>query len=165
METIVGLLALSLIVGFSLGRFSWLAIAISSAALAVLALAVLQGHGFELLPGAATIVACLASHQLAYLAVLFIGHRSGALVQHPRHNPAVAVADALPNRSFRTFDRPPYYVTTYHSWANARPTFKWKPQIHLGENQTRKVLARRRLRPTRTASVRNEVGSEKLTLS
>jgi hypothetical protein len=78
------LFAVSLMVGLALGRFSWRAIAISSAALAVLAAAVLQRHGFEIVPGIAIIVACLAIHQLAYLAgVWFIGH--GDLVEKHAH--------------------------------------------------------------------------------
>jgi hypothetical protein len=88
MGTFLGLFATSLIVGFALGRFSWHAIAISSAALAALAAAALQRHGFEMLPGIAAIAACLAIHQVAYLARMwFVDHSSEALV------PAVAGAD------------------------------------------------------------------------
>jgi hypothetical protein len=88
MGTFLGLFATSLIVGFALGRFSWRAIAISSAALAALAAAALQRHGFEMLPGIAAIAACLAIHQVAYLArTWFVDHSSEALV------PAVAGAD------------------------------------------------------------------------
>jgi hypothetical protein len=47
------LFAVSLIAGFALGRFSWHAITISSAALAVLAAAVPQRSGFEIFPGIA----------------------------------------------------------------------------------------------------------------
>jgi hypothetical protein len=83
------LFAVSPIAGFVLGRFSWHAIVISSAALAVLAAAVLQQHGFAILPGIAIIVACLVIHQVPYLArVWFIDHSRGAPVQnHARHHP------------------------------------------------------------------------------
>ena len=81
MGTFLGLFALSLILGFVLGRLSWAAIVISSAALAALVVAVLPWHGFEILPGIATLAACLATHQVAYLS--FVGHARGS-VSRPR---------------------------------------------------------------------------------
>jgi hypothetical protein len=78
MGTFLGLFALSLIVGFALGRLSWAAIAISSAALVVLVAAVLWWHGLETLPAIATLAACLAIHQVAYVAQLWFVDRRHA---------------------------------------------------------------------------------------
>jgi hypothetical protein len=83
MGTFLGLFALSLIVGFALGRLSWFAIAISSAALALLGAAVLRSHGFEFLPGIATIATCLAVHQVAYPARMWFHTRGGVPRQRP----------------------------------------------------------------------------------
>ena len=46
--------------------FSWFAILISSAALALVSAAVLQIAGFDALSGIAIIATCLTVHQLAY---------------------------------------------------------------------------------------------------
>jgi hypothetical protein len=83
MGTFLGLFALSLILGFALGRSTWLAIAISSATLAALGAAVLRRHGFEIFPGIATTAACLAIHQVAYLARLWFHTRGGVPRQRP----------------------------------------------------------------------------------
>jgi hypothetical protein len=81
------LFAVSLIAGFALERFSWRALAMSSAALGVLAAAVLQRQGLEPLPGIVIVVACLVIHQAAYLLarVWFVGHKS--VQKHARHYP------------------------------------------------------------------------------
>ena len=72
MTAIILLLALSALVGFALGTsFSWLAIAASSAGIAVLSSAILQIQGFDTLPGIALVVACLTVNQMAYLAGVF----------------------------------------------------------------------------------------------
>jgi hypothetical protein len=69
MNAVIILFALSGISGFALATsFSWLAIAISTAVLAVLSSAVLQIQGFGAISGIAIVVACLTVHQLAYLA-------------------------------------------------------------------------------------------------
>jgi hypothetical protein len=61
------LLALSASTGFAIGiSFSWLAILISSVALAGLSAATLHIAGFDALPGIAIIAGCLTVHQLAY---------------------------------------------------------------------------------------------------
>ena len=83
MGTFLGLFAPSLIVGFALGLFSWHAITISSAAVAALAAAVLRRHGFEIFPGIATLAACLAVHQVAYLARMRFHTRGGVPRQRP----------------------------------------------------------------------------------
>ena len=70
MSSAIILFALSLLVGFALGRFSWRAIAASSLALAVVAAVVLHREGFGALAGIATIVACLTLNQLAYFVSL-----------------------------------------------------------------------------------------------
>jgi hypothetical protein len=57
MSSVIALLALSLMSGFALGRFSWRAIALSSLALAVLVAAVIHRQGFGPLSGIAIIVA------------------------------------------------------------------------------------------------------------
>jgi hypothetical protein len=68
MNAIVILLMLSPATGFALGiSFTWRAILISSATIAVISAAVLHNAGFGALPGIAMIVACLTVHQLAYL--------------------------------------------------------------------------------------------------
>jgi hypothetical protein len=69
MTAVILLLALSALIGFALGTsFSWLAIAASSAGIAVLSSAILQIQGFGALPGIALVVACLTVNQMAYLA-------------------------------------------------------------------------------------------------
>ena len=77
MSALVVLLALSVLIGFALGKsFSWVAIAASSAGIAVLSSAILQTQGFGALPGIALVVACLTVNQMAYLASVF-GRSSG----------------------------------------------------------------------------------------
>ena len=77
MSALVVLLALSALIGFALGKsFSWVAIAASSAGIAVLSSAILQTQGFGALPGIALVVACLTVNQMAYLASVF-GRSSG----------------------------------------------------------------------------------------
>src|SRR5262245_22841596 len=66
MSSVIVLFALSLMIGFALGHFSWRAIALSSLALAVLASAVLHRQGFGPLAGIAITVGGLTLHQLAY---------------------------------------------------------------------------------------------------
>ena len=66
MSSAIIMIALSLLVGFALRRFSWRAIATSSMALAVVAALVLHREGSGGLAGIATIVACLTLNQLAY---------------------------------------------------------------------------------------------------
>jgi hypothetical protein len=83
MSSAIVLFALSLIVGSALRRFSWRAIALSSVALAVLAAVVLQQNGFGALPGIAIIVACLAIHQAAYLAGMWLRGNSEQTSQDP----------------------------------------------------------------------------------
>jgi hypothetical protein len=77
MSALVVPLALSELIGFALGKsFSWVAIAASSAGIAVLSSAILQTQGFGALPGIALVVACLTVNQMAYLASVF-GRSSG----------------------------------------------------------------------------------------
>jgi hypothetical protein len=69
MNAILVLLVLSALVGLLLGLyFSWIAIVLAEPMLAVLSTVVLQHTGFDVVPGTATIVACLAVSQIAYLA-------------------------------------------------------------------------------------------------
>ena len=85
MSSVIVLLALSLMIGFALGRFSWRAIALSSLALAMLAAMVLHRQGFGPLAGIAIIVVCLTINQTAYLAgVWFVDRR---LVQKQADKP------------------------------------------------------------------------------
>jgi hypothetical protein len=87
MSSVIVLFALSLTIGFALGRFSWRAIALSGLTLAVLAAVVLQRQGFGPLAGIAIIVACLTINQVAYLAgIWFVDCRSGSLVQKQADN-------------------------------------------------------------------------------
>jgi hypothetical protein len=82
MSSVIVLFAMSLMIGFAFGRFSWRAIALSSLALAVLAAVVLQRQGFGPLAGIAIIVASLTINQAAYFAgIWFVDSRSGSLVQ------------------------------------------------------------------------------------
>jgi hypothetical protein len=68
MNAIVILLLLSAATGFALGiSFTWRAVLISSATIAVISAVLLHSAGFGALPGIAMIVACLTVHQLAYL--------------------------------------------------------------------------------------------------
>jgi hypothetical protein len=72
MTTVILLVALSMLIGFPLGRsFSWFAIAASSIGIAVLSSAILQIQGFGALPGIAIVVTCLTVNQMAYLAGAF----------------------------------------------------------------------------------------------
>jgi hypothetical protein len=80
MSFVIVLFALSLMIGFTLRRFSWRAIALSTLALAVLAAVVLHRQGFGPLAGIAIIVACLTINQMAYLVgVRSVDRRSGSL--------------------------------------------------------------------------------------
>ena len=80
MSAVILLIALSMPIGFVLGRsFSWLAIAASIIGIAVLSSAILQVQGFGALPGIAIVVACLTVNQMAYLARAF--RRSSRLFQ------------------------------------------------------------------------------------
>ena len=80
MTVVIVLLALSALIGFAIGTsFSWLAIAASSAGIAVLSSMILQIQGFGALPGIAIVVACLTINQIAYLAGAF--HRPSGLFQ------------------------------------------------------------------------------------
>jgi hypothetical protein len=82
MGAVLVLLTLSALIGFALGRFSWLAIATSSVALALLSAAGLQLQGFNIFTGIALIVICLTVSQTAYLmGVLFVDRRSERLFQ------------------------------------------------------------------------------------
>jgi hypothetical protein len=86
MSAAIILLALSALIGFALGTsFSWVAILISSALLAVLSSAVLQIQGFGALPGIAIVAGCLTVNQAAYLAgALLARHRSADDEPHRR---------------------------------------------------------------------------------
>jgi len=67
MSTAFILLALGGATGFTVGTsFSWVAILISSTALAALSATVLHIAGFDVLSGIAIIASCLTVHQLAY---------------------------------------------------------------------------------------------------
>jgi hypothetical protein len=68
MDVISLLLAASAIVGLVLGLyFSWIAIAASGLALAIVSATVLQKEDFDFLPGIAIAVVCLTVNHLAYL--------------------------------------------------------------------------------------------------
>jgi hypothetical protein len=81
MSAIVVLLALSAAIGFALGSFSWLAIAVSGVALAVLSSVALHIQGFSTFPGIAIVIACLTMNQIAYLAGMFANQRSSGPIQ------------------------------------------------------------------------------------
>jgi hypothetical protein len=69
MNAILALLVLCALVGLLLGLyFTWIAIVLAEPILAIFSAVVLQRAGFDVLPGIATIVACLAVSQIAYLA-------------------------------------------------------------------------------------------------
>jgi hypothetical protein len=73
MSAVLILLTLSALIGFALGRFSWLAIATASVVLALLSAFILQMQGFGTLIGIAITVICLTVSQAAYLiGVLFV---------------------------------------------------------------------------------------------
>ena len=87
MTAVMVLLALSLMLGFALGHFSWRAIAASSLVLAVVAAVVLHLQEFGPLAGIVIIVACLTINQTAYLAsIWFVDRRSGSLLQKQADN-------------------------------------------------------------------------------
>jgi lysylphosphatidylglycerol synthetase-like protein (DUF2156 family) len=68
MDVILLLLAVSAIVGLVFGLyFSWIAIAASGLALAIVSATVLQKEDFDFLPGIAIAVVCLTVNHLAYL--------------------------------------------------------------------------------------------------
>jgi hypothetical protein len=79
MNAILALLVLSALVGLLLGLyFSWIAIVLAEPILAILLAVVLQRTGFDVVPGTATIIACLAVSQIAYLAgVKLLAHDRG----------------------------------------------------------------------------------------
>src|SRR5689334_16352912 len=86
MSVVVILIAFSAVTGFALGSFSWMAIAMWGAALAVLASAALHIQGFSAFPGIATIIACLSVNQIAYLAGTFANqHSSGTFGRKQVH--------------------------------------------------------------------------------
>ena len=73
MNAVLALVTLGALIGIALGRFSWLAIAVSSGVLAIFAAALLHRQGFGALSGIGTIVVCLTVHQAAYLVgILFV---------------------------------------------------------------------------------------------
>ena len=77
MTTVILLVALSVLIGFALGRsFSWFAIAASSIGIALFSSIILQNQGFSSLPGIAVVVACLTINQMAYLAGVFRRQRA-----------------------------------------------------------------------------------------
>jgi len=63
------LVGASAVGGFALGcyRLHWFALAIAGFVVAIGGAAVLQGHGFEFVPGVAIIAGCLTVNQLSYL--------------------------------------------------------------------------------------------------
>jgi hypothetical protein len=69
MSAVIVLLALSALIGYALGTysFSYIAIAISGVLLAVASSEVLQMQGFSALFGIEIVVTCLAVNQLSYL--------------------------------------------------------------------------------------------------
>jgi hypothetical protein len=68
MNAVFILLALSAVSGLAIGNtFSWFAILMCGATLAMLSAAVLQTAGFGAVAGISIIVACLAVNQAAYL--------------------------------------------------------------------------------------------------
>jgi hypothetical protein len=88
------LLALSAAIGLALGTsFSWLAILVSSVALAGLSAAVLRIAGFSALSGIAIIVVCLTVNQLAYVlrVTLANGGSKGAKNSPADHDKAADV--------------------------------------------------------------------------
>jgi hypothetical protein len=87
MSALIVLLALSGLIGFALGKsFSWVAIAASSAGIAVLSSAILQTRGIGALPGIALVVACLTVNQMAYLLSAF-GRSSGLFQKQADKDP------------------------------------------------------------------------------
>ena len=89
MDAVIVLLALSAVTGFALGSFSWLAIAIWGAALAVVSSAALHIQGISALPGIAIVVACLTVNQVAYLVgISAIHHSSGPIRKKPDARPS-----------------------------------------------------------------------------
>jgi hypothetical protein len=88
MTALIVLLALSALIGFAIGTsFSWLTIAASSAAIAVLSSAILQIQGFGAVPGIALVVACLTVNQMAYLVGVF-GRSSGLFQKQADKEPS-----------------------------------------------------------------------------
>jgi hypothetical protein len=67
--TVTILLALSILIGFVLGRswFNYYVLAIFSLALALLSAIVLQKNNFDFVSGVAVIVVCLMLSQIAYM--------------------------------------------------------------------------------------------------
>jgi hypothetical protein len=81
MSAFLVLLVVSAATGFALGRaFSWFALVISGAILAMLSAVVLHTAGFGAVAGIASITACLTLNQVAYLLGL---RRRGSLVHEP----------------------------------------------------------------------------------
>jgi hypothetical protein len=95
MKAAIFLLAFSAAIGFALGTsFSWLAILLSSLALATLSAIALQIAGFDGLWGIAYIVVCLSVNQFAYiLAAAFV---SCASDEGEEHNDSAEVKESVP---------------------------------------------------------------------
>jgi hypothetical protein len=97
MSALVALLSLSALIGFALGNsFSWVAIAASSAGIAVLSSAILQTQGFGALPGIALVVACLTINQIAYLVSALVDRAVYFRSKLTRTQASVAAATTLP---------------------------------------------------------------------
>jgi hypothetical protein len=89
MDGILALLVLSALAGLLLGLyFSWIEIVLAEPILAVLSAVVLQHTGFDVVPGTATIVACLTVSQIAYLAgVKLLAHGRENKMSRPHGQP------------------------------------------------------------------------------
>ena len=73
MNAVLALLTVGALIGVALGRLSWLAIAVSSSVLAIIAAGFLHRQGFGAFSGIATVALCLTVHQTAYLVgILFV---------------------------------------------------------------------------------------------
>jgi hypothetical protein len=89
--------------GFVIGKsFSWRALAVARAALALLTAIMLQGQGFTPLAGISTIVACLIVNQLAYLLAILILTSNAKLPATRSHTAAHTVLAAFWRRLHRT---------------------------------------------------------------
>jgi hypothetical protein len=101
MNVVIIVLALSAVIGFALGpSFSWLAIAVSSAALVVLSSALLHVQGFGAVSGIVIVSACLTLNQIAYLVGGYV-HHLGYLTKRPTRNQANVATMTLPHKSER----------------------------------------------------------------
>jgi hypothetical protein len=88
MTLIFLLFVLSALSGFVIGKsFSWRALVIPGAALALLIAIILQDQGFTPVAGISTIVACLIVNQLAYLlAIRLNGDPGGSGAASPEES-------------------------------------------------------------------------------